>query len=101
MSEWINFVKDFSKMNNIPYSAALQEARPYYDNYKKQQFIHRMPHYPRGDGVIAGEYGSGISRCHGGYEKMAGDLLGYGGAEAQKGALAALLQGLDAQIKIN
>lgn len=92
MSDWINFVKDFSRMNNIPYSAALKEARPYYDSYRKQQFIGKMPHYPRayGQGVMAGEY-----------EKIAGDLLGYGGAEAQKGALAALLQGLDAQIKIN
>ncbi len=100
MSEWIDFVKEFSRMNNIPYSAALKEARPYYDNYRKQKFIKNMPHYPRGNGVMTGEHG-GISRCHGGYEKMAGDLLGYGGAEAQKGALAALLSGLDAQIKIN
>lgn len=72
MSDWINFVKRFSKENNISYSQALKEARPYYNSYKKQH-----------------------------YNRMAEDLLGYGGEQAQKGALAALLSGLDAQIKIN
>lgn len=90
MSDWINFVKDFSKMNNIPYSAALTEAKPYYDKYRKQKFINEMPHYQR-------TYGQEENNK---YVKMAEDLLGYGGEEAQKGALAALLTGLDAQIKI-
>jgi len=93
MSDWINFVKDFSRMNNIPYSAALQEARPYYDKYRKQKFIDEMPHYQH-------RYGTGVT-VGGKYHKMAEDLLGYGGEQAQKGALAALLSGLDAQIKIN
>lgn len=85
MSQWINFVKNFARENNITYKDALQEAKPYYDKYME------------GDGFIDRRQ----SRRNNNYHlKMAEDLLGYGGEEAQKGALAALLSGLDARIQI-
>ncbi len=90
MSQWINFVKQFAAENDIPYGEALREAKPYYNKLVKgaSQGLVRREAKPRQRNDVD-------------YDQMADDLLGYGGAEAQKGALAALLSGLDAQIKIN
>jgi len=96
MSEWISFVKNFARENGLPYNEALQRAAPFYHGQNQ------------GMGVAAGGVAVGGRRKRkprrsraGNYDRMAADILGYGGAQAQKGALAALLQGLDAQVKIN
>lgn len=85
MSQWINFVKNFARENNMTYGDALKEAKPFYDEYMKGEGYQHKRY--KGRGFVD-------------YDQMAEDLLGYGGAEAQKGALAALLSGLDARIQI-
>jgi hypothetical protein len=94
MSDWINFVKQFSNTYNIPYKEALSEARPYYDEYKRNN-MHRNR-----NGTVARMYGGDKTNDSDHFYRMAEDILGYGGEQAQKGALAALLSGLDANINI-
>lgn len=88
MSQWINFVKRFAKDNGLTYGEALKEAGPYYEEYMGNDNEHmEAAGYRRRAGAKN-------------FHQMAEELLGYHGGEAQKGALAALLSGLDAQIKI-
>jgi len=89
-SDWISFVKAFANTNGISYGQALKLAGPYYHQQKGTRSTGRKKKRTGGVVVRADKY-----------NRMASDILGYGGAKAQKGALAALLSGLDAQVKIN
>lgn len=95
-SDWISFVKNFAAINNIPYGQALRIAGPYYHQQKGSCGTR-----PRKSPGRKKKRKGGVVVRADQYNKMAGDILGYGGAKAQKGALAALLSGLDAQVKIN
>lgn len=89
-SNWIKFVKDFSKMNSIPYNEALKIAKPYY--YKSG--------YSQGSGSKR-KIKKKTRAKKMNNNKLASTLLGAYGGAAQKGALAALLSGLNATIKVD
>jgi hypothetical protein len=91
-SNWINFVKQFAYENNIPYKEALQEAKPYYHASGYGNPIRKGPSFSRG-----GKKKRRMTK--GGADEWADALLGYNGGVAQKGALAALLSGLNIKIE--
>jgi len=95
MSDWISFVKKFARENGIPYNEALQRAAPFYHDKNKGMGVAAGIRKNRSNSMTS------TSKSKKNFNMMAEDLLGYGGEQAQKGALAALLSGLNAQIKID
>lgn len=94
-SNWINFVKQFAYENNIPYKEALQEAKHYYYASGYGNPIRKGPSFARG-----GKRRTKKRRMSkGGADEWADALLGYNGGQEQKGALAALLSGLNIKIE--
>lgn len=83
MSELENYAKQYARLNGLTFQDAMEKVAPHV-----------------GKGGARKKKGK-KSRAKGGYEKMAEDILGYGGKEAQKGALAALLSGLNATIRVD
>jgi len=85
MSDWVNFVKMFADENDLSYGDALKVAGPYY----KQG--HQMRRPQRNNRRLEDElYGMGL---------RLGQIF-QGGADQPKGALAALLSGLNAHISV-
>jgi len=39
MSEWLNFVKEYSKKNNVSYKQALKDASPEYKKMKSEKTV--------------------------------------------------------------
>lgn len=83
MSEWTDFVRNYADQHGVTYGAAMKMAAPHYRKRKPRRK------------AVGGSINNELYHM--------GNRLGqiFGGAEQPKGALAALLSGLDAQIKIN
>jgi len=96
MNNWVNFVKQFAEDNELSYSDALKVAKKY---YKKPNSNRRNTPtgakpclwLPAGAGLTSEKEMYGIGR-------RIGEILG--GADSPKGALAALLSGLNAHISV-
>ncbi len=92
MTSWTNFCKQFADENGISYKEALAQAGPYYRKEKKQYGAKSYRKRP-------------LKKMTQQEQDMyhAGVLIGgaMGGAKGTpKGALAALLSGLNANIKV-
>lgn len=86
-NEWINFVKNYALTNGISFRDALEEASTFYDQNNSTYYAPRFDYF---DPYYRHFYEVG---------KLLGGVL-TGGEETHKGALAALLSGLNASVKI-
>jgi hypothetical protein len=104
MSDWINFVKKFARENRISYGEALREAAPYYKgrgsngragSKSARRSSRRVSHRKR---QVGGARKGKLGKYH-----KAGKLLAGLAKKPNKpkGALAALLSGLDARISVD
>lgn len=94
MSNWEKFVKDFASAHNMLYSDALRVAAPYYHQYMddREKYDNSAPRWKQTRNNSNEKlYQAGV---------LIGAALEESGDHAQKGALAALLSGLNANISI-
>jgi hypothetical protein len=111
MSDWINFVKKFARENGLTYGEALKRAAPYYkgrgsNGRAGSKSKRRSSHRRSSRRVSLNKRSSGGarrgSRKLGKYHKAGRLLAGLAKKPNKpKGALAALLSGLDARISVD
>lgn len=123
MSEWIDFVRNFAKKHNLSYKEAMQEASKHYQGgAKKSKSRSKTSKKKSGKGVGVGgakkaisrkalskKKGSGMesisAKNYNKYYKagvaVGGILVGGAKSDKKKGALAALLEGLNANISVS
>ncbi len=98
--DWINFVKRYAHEHNLNYGEALHEAAPHYRNLASRSKRAPSRSSSKRSSMRAPKRNRKLS-VHDYYHagKIIGGLV-EPKSKAPKGALAALLSGLDARVKI-